>query len=24
MRRTLPFAEARGYLADEDIYRDIS
>ena len=23
-RRTLPFAEARGYLTDEDIYRDIS
>jgi predicted transcriptional regulator len=23
-RRTLPFAEARGYLTDEDVYRDIS
>jgi predicted transcriptional regulator len=23
-RRTLPFAEARGYLTDEDIYRDVS
>jgi predicted transcriptional regulator len=23
-RRTLPFAEARGYLTDEDIIRDLS
>jgi hypothetical protein len=23
-RRTLPFAEARGYLTDEDVARDIS
>jgi predicted transcriptional regulator len=23
-RRTLPFAEARGYLADEDVSRDVS
>ena len=23
-RRTLPFAEARGYLTDEDIFRDVS
>jgi len=23
-RKTLPFAEARGYLADEDVFRDIS
>lgn len=23
-RRTLPFAEARGYLTDEDILRDLS
>jgi predicted transcriptional regulator len=23
-RRALPFAEARGYLTDEDIFRDIS
>jgi predicted transcriptional regulator len=23
-RRTLPFAEARGYLTDEDVYRDVS
>jgi predicted transcriptional regulator len=23
-RRVLPFAEARGYLTDEDIFRDIS
>jgi len=23
-RRTLPFAEARGYLTDEDVSRDIS
>ncbi|MGH7150278.1 MAG: CopG family ribbon-helix-helix protein [Planctomycetota bacterium] len=23
-RRTLPFAEARGYLADEDVFRDVS
>jgi predicted transcriptional regulator len=23
-RRLVPFAEARGYLTDEDIYRDIS
>ncbi len=23
-RRTLPFAEARGYLTDEDIARDVS
>ncbi len=23
-RQTLPFAEARGYLTDEDVYRDVS
>jgi len=23
-RRTLPFAEARGYLTDEDVARDVS
>ena len=23
-RRILPFAEARGYLTDEDVYRDVS
>ncbi|MGH2372445.1 MAG: ribbon-helix-helix protein, CopG family [Gemmatimonadales bacterium] len=23
-RRILPYAEARGYLTDEDVYRDIS
>ena len=23
-RRVLPFAEARGYLTDEDVFRDIS
>jgi len=23
-RRTLPFAEARGYLTDEDVFRSIS
>ena len=23
-RKALPFAEARGYLADEDIFRDVS
>jgi predicted transcriptional regulator len=23
-RRSLPFAEARGYLTDEDIFRDLS
>lgn len=23
-RKTLPFAEARGYLTDEDIFREIS
>lgn len=23
-RQTMPFAEARGYLTDEDIYRDVS
>jgi predicted transcriptional regulator len=23
-RRILPFAEARGYLTDEDIFRDVS
>lgn len=23
-RRVLPFAEARGYLSDEDIFRDVS
>lgn len=23
-RRIFPFAEARGYLTDEDVYRDIS
>ena len=23
-RRILPFAEARGYLTDEDVFRDIS
>ena len=23
-RRVLPFAEARGYLTDEDIFRDVS
>lgn len=23
-RKVLPFAEARGYLADEDIFRDVS
>lgn len=23
-RRTLPFAEARGYLIDEDVFRDVS
>ena len=23
-RRTLPFAEARGYLTDEDVVRDVS
>ena len=23
-RRTLPFAEARGYLTDEDVIRDVS
>lgn len=23
-RRALPFAEARGYLTDEDVFRDIS
>ena len=23
-RRTLPFAEARGYLTDEDVFRDLS
>lgn len=23
-RKTLPFAEARGYLTDEDIFRDLS
>ena len=23
-RRVLPFAEARGYLTDEDLFRDIS
>jgi len=23
-QRVLPFAEARGYLTDEDVYRDVS
>jgi predicted transcriptional regulator len=23
-RKTLPFAEARGYLTDEDVFRDVS
>jgi predicted transcriptional regulator len=23
-RRVLPFAEARGYLSDEDVFRDVS
>jgi predicted transcriptional regulator len=23
-RRVLPFAEARGYLTDEDVFRDVS
>jgi predicted transcriptional regulator len=23
-RRTMPFAEARGYLSDEDVFRDVS
>lgn len=23
-RRALPFAEARGYLTDEDVFRDVS
>jgi predicted transcriptional regulator len=23
-RQTMPFAEARGYLTDEDVYRDVS
>lgn len=23
-RRSLPFAEARGYLTDEDVFRDLS
>lgn len=23
-RRTMPFAEARGYLTDEDVFREIS
>ena len=23
-RRALPFAEARGYLTDEDVFRDLS
>ena len=23
-RRTMPFAEARGYLADEDVFTDVS
>jgi len=23
-RRTMPFAEARGYLTDEDVFRDVS
>ncbi len=23
-RRVLPFAEARGYLVDEDVFRDVS
>ena len=23
-RRTLPFAEARGYLTDEDVFRELS
>jgi predicted transcriptional regulator len=23
-RRLVPFAEARGYLTDEDVYRDVS
>lgn len=23
-QRTMPFAEARGYLTDEDVFRDIS
>jgi hypothetical protein len=23
-RQTLPFAEARGYLTDEDVFRDVS
>jgi predicted transcriptional regulator len=23
-RRIMPFAEARGYLADEDVFRDVS
>lgn len=23
-KRTLPLAEARGYLTDEDIFRDVS
>ncbi len=23
-RRMMPFAEARGYLADEDVFRDVS
>ena len=23
-RRILPFAEARGYLSDEDVYQDVS
>jgi hypothetical protein len=23
-RRIMPFAEAQGYLADEDVFRDIS
>jgi predicted transcriptional regulator len=23
-RETLPFAEARGYLTDEDVFRDVS
>ncbi len=23
-KRTMPFAEARGYLTDEDVFRDIS
>jgi predicted transcriptional regulator len=23
-RRTMPFAEARGYLTDEDVFKDVS